>query len=278
MFTDVLNDSLTHSLIHPLTHHYSLASHTGIDLCPANDSVFTCDFLTLEIGPEGSSPVTSPDDRSILLRLPAHSFEVITMSLVLNYLPSPAHRELMISNARKLLISPSVSPDEASPSHTSSSTTASAPLPPKPHSTGILLIVEKISIFDWKTHPNTNTNNPTALSTTTPAPTTTSSTDPNTDPSLIPPPSRHEWITCICDLGFELVTYQSNVYAGHHVHLFAFRVVPLHRTMVPHSDLPAAAVVAGATPYRARMRIKADVKGMDRDSRDGDRDSDRDSA
>ena len=246
--------------------------YTGVDLCPANDSVYTCDFLTIEIGPPGSAPVSAPDDQTVLLGLPAHSFEVVTMSLVLNYLPSPDHRELMISNARKLLIVPSSAPDEVPhPTPTSSSAAtaagagagagagaASLPLSSKPHRTGLLLLVEKISIFDWKTPQNTELPPP-GNGNGSGSGSGSSSSAESTGETAVTPPSRHEWTRCICDLGFELVTYQTNVYAGHHVHLFAFRVVPLDRPRVARSAPPVA---PGDMQPRARMLIKTDVRLM----------------
>lgn len=62
-----------------------------------------------------------------LLRLPAESYDVVSMSLVLNYLPTPVLREDMIRKARQLLIPPG----DAG----------------QPHRAGILLITEKESIF-----------------------------------------------------------------------------------------------------------------------------------
>lgn len=218
------------------------------------------------------------EENNVLVSLPAHSFEVVTMSLVLNYLPSPAHRELMIANARKLLISPCISPDEVS--HLPFTNIAAAapvtstagatdvppiPLPDKPHLAGLLLIVEKISIFDWKannssqnrSHQRAEAPTPPTFSTTasafaSDADTTTGISATAAPSSVITPPSRHEWIRCICDMGFELVTYQTQVYAGHHVHLFAFRVVREAKTPSVEGKCE--------NQDRARLRIKTDVK------------------
>ena len=105
---------------------------TALDLCPTDPSVLQCDFLALEIGSQGSFPLivqpnnnhnnnntnnnnnnnnnndsnsisnnkndsmtstSSPVISSSLLRLPAASYDVVTMSLVLNYLPTPTQRE-----------------------------------------------------------------------------------------------------------------------------------------------------------------------------------------
>ena len=62
-----------------------------------------------------------------LLQLPAESYDVVSMSLVLNYLPTPVLREDMIRKARQLLIPPG----DAG----------------QPHRAGLLLITEKESIF-----------------------------------------------------------------------------------------------------------------------------------
>lgn len=62
-----------------------------------------------------------------LLQLPAASFDAVTMSLVLNYLPTPAQRLQMVRNARALLVSPTFSS--------------------QPHRNGLFIIAEKQSIF-----------------------------------------------------------------------------------------------------------------------------------
>jgi salicylate hydroxylase len=101
-----------------------------IDLYPADNSVYQCDFLNLQIGPTGTSPVIQIDASTgfqRVVQLPAHSFDVISMSLVLSYLPNPHSRELMVAKARKLL---------------KSSLETSIP-----NYNGLLLIVEKESIF-----------------------------------------------------------------------------------------------------------------------------------
>lgn len=107
---------------------------TALDLCPASESVLQCDFLTLTVGPEDSAPVFKPESSSsgvrALSQLPAHSFDVVVMSLVLSYLPSPEQRRTMIEKARLLLRNPQ-----------------SPALGGQPHSAGLLLIVEKASIF-----------------------------------------------------------------------------------------------------------------------------------
>jgi hypothetical protein len=129
---------------------------TALDLFPADPTVFQCDFLNLTVGPAGSVPISSstttttaatgieeqrPDQgdamvassAGTLTQLPAGSFDAVTMSLVLSYLPTPEQRAAMIRKARQLL----VSRDPHSP-------------PSRRHQTGLLLIAEKPSIFNSK--------------------------------------------------------------------------------------------------------------------------------
>ncbi len=162
---------------------------TAVDLFPADETVFQCDFLNLMIGPPGSAPIYKEDPitkQNSLLQLPANSFDVITMSLVLSYLSSPSQREAMIEKARKLLITPLPSnlkiENELGRNN-------------QPHHTGLLLIVEKESIFS-RNHQDLVKGN-------------TMITD---------------WKKSICQYGFELVKY--NLLAmkdsNHHSHTFAF--------------------------------------------------------
>lgn len=134
---------------------------TALDLYPADPSVYQADFLNLTVGAKDSQPqvetvTLSPSTHSNetsdtsasqvsnmeskrLLSLPESSFDVVTMSLVLNYLPSPEQRIAMIRKARKLLRSPPALNDSTQPSTT-------------PHRTGLLLIAEKESIFALSEH------------------------------------------------------------------------------------------------------------------------------
>jgi salicylate hydroxylase len=100
---------------------------TAIDLYPKSSSVLQCDFLNLRIGPADSMPII---ENGVLKQLPAGSFDVVTMSLVLSYLPTPELRLQMIKKARELLVSPGYNG--------------------YPHRAGILLLVEKTSIFHMK--------------------------------------------------------------------------------------------------------------------------------
>jgi hypothetical protein len=77
----------------------------ALDLQPASSSVFTCDFLALEVGP---SLVCQPscgahDGAGRLLSLPAASFHVAVLSLVLSYIPDALARTRAVAKARELL-------------------------------------------------------------------------------------------------------------------------------------------------------------------------------
>jgi len=124
---------------------------TALDLYPADPSVYQCDFLNIAIGDHDSQPQIIPAqqsetntdsvlpqgrDKQRLASLPKGSFDVVTMSLVLNYLPSPEQRLTMIRNARALLRTPPV--PVLGPS---------GEIINSPHSGGLLLIAEKESIF-----------------------------------------------------------------------------------------------------------------------------------
>ena len=118
---------------------------TALDLYPMTPSVFECDFLALEIEAkekerekgvdfadkeETDELVERADEPANrrLTRLPAESFEAVSMSLVLNYLPTPAMRGDMVRKARDLLIATSEGKR-------------------RPHLSGLLLIAEKESAF-----------------------------------------------------------------------------------------------------------------------------------
>lgn len=106
---------------------------TAVDLCPMSPSVLACDFLELQVGEKHSPPIMAENQR--LVQLPAESFDAVTISLVLSYLPTPELRAKMVSKARSLLAPPSVS---------------------RPHVSGLLLVAEKESAFapDKGMHPN----------------------------------------------------------------------------------------------------------------------------
>ena len=184
---------------------------TALDLCPVDPSVLQCDFLDLRIGPVGSSPVIvaaalengtllsvtsettennlSAEENAVgtgdikgirdskresiesnassvspkLLQLPAASYDVVAMSLVLNYLPTPALRESMVRKARQLLMPPGEGG--------------------QPHRAGILLIIEKESIFACDDIQSDVYHNKSTL--------------------------LNCWKETICSFGFELVRYRN---------------------------------------------------------------------
>eukprot|EP01033_Poteriospumella_lacustris_P005178 gene5178-3697_t len=114
----------------------------GIDVCPAAASVAECDFLTVAVGPPGSDVVYAPSDAADvaagrsrrIVQLPAQSFDVVSLSLVLSYLPAPEQRGRMLHKARRLL-------RERDPLAADDDDGAA------PHYAGLLLVVEKASIF-----------------------------------------------------------------------------------------------------------------------------------
>ena len=219
---------------------------TALDLCPVDTSVYQCDFLDLEIGDKGTEPLIVPvtvilpviplgskptilgipsipekdlvpntdststmnsayfppetvpvpkmEERNSvnnispkLIRLPKASYDVVTMSLVLNYLPTPELRENMIKKARELLISPGEGG--------------------QPHRAGLLLIIEKESIFTYENDSkkiSTQHNHTTLLNC---------------------------WKDTICSFGFELVRYRNILTSqdNRRCHALAFKTknVPL---------------------------------------------------
>lgn len=231
--------------------HASQLEVTALDLYPVDPSVLQCDFLNLEIGAEGSAPTivdasaaihedehsakrqkVDPADQSQspapqskrLLRLPAASHDVVTMSLVLNYLPTPEQRQRMIQQARSLLVSP--------PSSDSLT----------PHRNGLLLIAEKQSIFKA---PNPQHQSKAAKQQQTSDPTET----PMAGETSVDDWSN--WVNCISSCGFELVRYQNyHSSDGRKSHLFAFCTVPLG-TAAPAGD-------AATDSTECKMWIKQD--------------------
>ena len=150
------SNSHSHSKSHP---------HDGDTETAISNDVMQCDFLALDIGDEKSAQVTrlvpagvtarARDKKETeseaksaewtqLLELPAHSYDCVTMSLVLSYLPKPSQRISMIQKARKLLKNPPPSLSSTSSISTNSTSSTDAK---DPHYSGLLLIVEKESIF-----------------------------------------------------------------------------------------------------------------------------------
>ena len=150
---------------------------TAIDLYPMDDSVYKSDFLALTVTDPNTLPNYSKDvdsSSTILSSLPSSSFDCITMSLVLNYLPTPLKRLEMIRKARQLLVNPEYNNN--------------------PHHAGILLILEKESIFSNDSYNDSNH-------------------------SLL-----ESWKEGICNEGFELLRYRRLLTKdSRKAHAFAFK-------------------------------------------------------
>jgi hypothetical protein len=128
-----------------------------------------------------------------LIKLPENYYDMIIMSLVLSYLPSSEMRESMIEKARKLLISAGSSK--------------------APHYSGLLMIIEKHSIFH---SPKQAGSLP-------------SSTVITVD----------DWKSTICSKGFFLVSYQQLVTSDERKsHVFIFKTSILDDRSSSLSDAP----------------------------------------
>lgn len=85
---------------------------TALDICPANDSVYQCDFLQLEVAEPGSvlrhgvSPPAVGSSSPRLSSLSGESFDVVVLSLALSYLPHATQRAAIVAKTRELLVSP----------------------------------------------------------------------------------------------------------------------------------------------------------------------------
>lgn len=76
---------------------YDFLDVLAIDLCPANDFVFECDFLQVPIGNE----TVVSENR--VKQLKAGSFDIVTFCFLLEYIPSSELRIKACENAYKLL-------------------------------------------------------------------------------------------------------------------------------------------------------------------------------
>lgn len=75
---------------------------TAIDIAPAIDDVFECDFLNVELS--DSTEISSNDRKSqIISGLRVNSYDVIVFSLLLEYLPTSEQRLKCCEKASKLL-------------------------------------------------------------------------------------------------------------------------------------------------------------------------------
>lgn len=183
----------------------------ALDLCPVEGKpVFHCDFLNLSVGDVGSLPIitsnsiidndthnnnhhemfndisqlTKPISEYRLNALPKESADVVCMSLVLSYLPTPLMRLQMVIKAHQLL-------------------SAIDPVQNKLR-TGILLVIEKDSIFHGSNHNNRFL-------------------------SL--------WKQAICNVGFEIIKYEILITECKRSHAFAFKKI--NNSTMETTNLPS---------------------------------------
>ena len=159
---------------------------SAVDLYPMHPSVFQCNFLDVEVGPKGSAPVTETQGNvSRCVRLPEGYFDAAVMSLVLSYLPTSEQRLSMIRKAQRLIVTPEENCSI------------------RPHFAGLLLIVEKESIFK-------SSSNQTVSGV---------SIDNANGGSLL-----QDWKEAISCTGFNLLKYSNTMAAdGRKFHTFAFK-------------------------------------------------------
>jgi hypothetical protein len=196
---------------------------TALDLKPTHSSVHQSDFLQLKVLPEASTALIRRDElgNTHLDGLPENHFHAISLSLVLNYLPSPRQRLDMLKKARRLLLCPpALVQCDNNKMHTQTHTH-------KPHESGLLLILEKESVLGASvclymcvcvclSH---STN---ILLSTSPPPSAGNGKKAERAQLLL----RH-WKAAIAEIGFELVTYQNLSAGSRRSHAFAFRAVPM---------------------------------------------------
>jgi len=203
---------------------------TALDLHPATPaSVFQCDFLALRVGEEGSAPEVhgaTPGVLGSIAALPAHSYDALTMCLVLCYLPSPAQRLAMITKARRLLRNPL--PQEVAavalslpmefPGEVADDAELKTVLQQYYSDSGLLVIAEKESIVGSA---KANSANATRVR---PYP----SAPPVTE--LLP-----HWKATISQVGFECIRYHNVVCTAdkHKYHLFVFKTVATEAPVAP---------------------------------------------
>ena len=212
------------SCYNPFQHEAAFAV-TALDLEPTCESVYCCDFLTMDVGPPGSAAVAVlkplqqeqeqqqkhkgqgvaaaeglPRSQHRLTCLPADTFDVVTISLVLSYLPTPQHRRDMLIKARALLQPPPL---------TSSSGPASAC---PPHRASLLLVMEKESVLH---------------------------SGPRTEHFL-----RH-WKTACAALGLDLLSYKLLQSDRKKAHAFAFVRAPDEDASETASDGPTSVLPGG---------------------------------
>lgn len=82
---------------------YSNFDVVAIDIFPANDNVFKCDFLNIELADSNYCKWMLQKNERTITSLPKNHFDVIVFSLLLEYLPASNQRKMCCSNAYDLL-------------------------------------------------------------------------------------------------------------------------------------------------------------------------------
>lgn len=82
---------------------YDFLKVTALDLAPASETVLRCDCLALEVGPETSKALYRHSEVIEVISLPAKSFQVVVLALLLSYIADPLDRGRVIRKARQLL-------------------------------------------------------------------------------------------------------------------------------------------------------------------------------
>jgi hypothetical protein len=191
----------------------------GVDLYPASPSVLQCDFLNVVITAYDSAAKTGPAEGMVegagegytrVVSLPAESFDAAVMCLVLSYLPESPQRVQMVMNARRLLINPS--PADGS----------------EPHRTGLLIIVEKVSVF--------GTNN---------------------DSRRI----VNAWRDTIEQVGFEMVSAQCLASTSNHAYGMIFRKVDIPASTPASTSASTPASTPASAPASAPASGSASGSG-----------------
>lgn len=87
------------SCFNPFAQH-DIFNVTAIDIAPADDSVFECDFLNVEVAEQ---EIETHDNPKAISRLAENAFDVIVFSLLLEYLPTSEQRIECCEKAYRLL-------------------------------------------------------------------------------------------------------------------------------------------------------------------------------
>lgn len=182
-----------------------------------------------------------------LLQLPESTYDAVTLSLVLCYLPTPEMRIKMIRQARRLLISELPQNDfveQLSIAHkeplshfqstcrdTVNSINISSPLATviAPHKSGLLVIFEKQSIFPTGNYVEYFMKN---------------------------------WKECICAEGFEFIKHESIVYGNRKSHGFVFKAVSMVKSLAPVTAFTSYGPVLTANDVDVDVRPHIFTNGL----------------